>query len=204
MSESITNSHLLREARAGSSDALGQLLQLYENYLRVLLLAQFQSRLKARVSPSDVLQETFYEAHRDFSQFRGLTIPEFLTWIRKILIHNLKRCIDQHVHAARRDVRREIGVDDLAASLEHSAARLDAIVADQASSPTMRVEREEIRVAMTNFIAALPDDYRDVIVLRHFRGLSFEEIGKEMDRSSGATRMLWLRAIKQLQARFNA
>jgi len=45
----------------------------------------------------------------------------------------------------------------------------------------------------------MPASHREVIVLRNFQGLSFEEIGRRMNRSSGAVRMLWLRAIRQLQ-----
>ncbi len=199
MSPSISKIQLLEKARAGSADALGELLQLYENYLRVLVLAQFEARLRARVSPSDVLQETFYEVHRDFSNFRGVTVQEFLAWIRQILIHNLKRCAERHVYAARRDVRREVNAEELAARLEQSAARLDSIIADAASSPSMRMEREELQLQVANQVANLPADYRDVIVMRHFRSMTFEEIARTMDRSAGAIRMLWLRAIKQLQ-----
>lgn len=200
MSLSSSKMQLLDRARAGSSDALGELLQLYENYLRVLLLAQFESRLRARVSPSDVLQETFFEAHRDFANFRGGSLSEFVAWIRKILIHNLKRCVERHVHAARRDVRREVSVEELASRLEQSAARLDAILADGASSPSMQAEREEMQLRVANLVANLPSDYRDVIVMRHFRSLSFDDIALAMDRSAGAVRMLWVRAIKRLQA----
>lgn len=200
MSLSTTKLQLLDRARAGSTDALGQLLQLYENYLRVLVLAQFEARLRARVSPSDVLQETFCEAHRDFASFRGGTLPEFVAWIRQILVHNLKRCADRHVYAARRDVRREVNVEDLAARLDQSTARLDAMIADGATSPSLRVERQQQQLQIANLVANLPPDYRDVIVMRHFQSMSFDDIAGVMDRSAGAVRMLWLRAIKQLQA----
>lgn len=199
-SSSASTTLLLERAREGSDNSLGRLLKLFENYLRVLVLAQLEQRLAARVSPSDVVQETFYEAHRDFAQFRGVTTGEFVAWIRKILIHNLQRVAEQHVHTEKRDVRREVGLEDLAANFEQSAARLDAFLADQGASPSMVAERHELQIEVANRVAELPADYRDVIVLRHFRGLSFEAIGKQMDRSAGATRMLWLRAIKTLQA----
>jgi len=62
---------LLAAAQAGTNGCLTQLLQLYSNYLRLLAGAQLDNRLRARVSPSDVVQETMFEAHRDFAQFAG-------------------------------------------------------------------------------------------------------------------------------------
>ena len=57
---------------------------------------------------------------------------------------------------------------------------------------------------LADHLAKMPSDYRDVIVLRNLQKLSFEEIGQRMERSSGAVRMLWLRAIKQLREQMNA
>jgi RNA polymerase sigma-70 factor (ECF subfamily) len=48
-------------------------------------------------------------------------------------------------------------------------------------------------------MAQLPDDYRDVLVLRNLQGLPFEDVARRIDRSVGATRMLWLRAIEKLR-----
>jgi RNA polymerase sigma-70 factor (ECF subfamily) len=56
-------------------------------------------------------------------------------------------------------------------------------------------------VALADNLAALPPDYREVIVMRHLQGLSFGEIAQGMDRSEGAVRMLWLRAIGQLRSK---
>ena len=48
-------------------------------------------------------------------------------------------------------------------------------------------------------LEGLPDDYRQVIMMRNLQGLSHAEIATEMDRSERAIRMLWLRALKQLR-----
>ena len=113
----VTAEELLAQARSGSNECLGQLLQLYNNYLRFLVLAHLEHRLRARVGPSDVVQETFFEAHRDFANFRGKTTGEFLAWLRRILVNNLHRVIEEHVLAEKRDVRREISLERLAAAV---------------------------------------------------------------------------------------
>ena len=59
---------LFASALEGSTSCLGRLLTIYTNYLKLLVTAQLDGRLRARVSPSDIVQETFFEAHRDFPQ----------------------------------------------------------------------------------------------------------------------------------------
>ncbi len=194
---------LLDQARAGSGESLGQLLQLYANYLKVMVLGQLEHNLRARVSPSDVVQETFFEAHRDFPQFRGSTTPEFLAWLRRILVNNLCRVVEQHLLAGKRDVRREVSLERLATALEQSTARLEAILPDPGASPSAFLQRRETEAALADQLALLPTDYRDVIILRHLEQLPFEDIGQRMGRSSGAVRMLWLRAVKALRERLD-
>jgi RNA polymerase sigma-70 factor (ECF subfamily) len=195
---------LLDRARSGSTESLGRLLQLYQNYLRLLTVAQLEQRLRGRVSPSDVVQETFFEAHRDFVQFRGTTAAEFIAWLRRILVNNLYRVVEQHVLAEKRDVRRELSLERLATALEESTARLEAVIPDPGRSPCADLQHQELEVMLADEIASLPADYREVIILRHIQLLPFDEVGRRMDRSSGAARMLWLRAIKQLRGRLDS
>ena len=199
-----TGDELLGLAQAGSGESLGQLLGLYANYLKLLVLAQLDQNLRVRVSPSDVVQETFFEAHRDFSQFRGRSSGEFVAWLRRILVNNLCRVAEQHLLAGKRDVRREVSLDRLATALEQSTARLEAVLPDMGSSPSAGAHRREMELVLADELAELPSDYRDVIVLRHIEGLPFDEVGLRMERSSGAVRMLWLRAVKALRERLEA
>jgi RNA polymerase sigma-70 factor (ECF subfamily) len=192
---------LFTAARAGSNSSLGRLLTLYTNYLKLLVSAQMDDRLRGRVSPSDIIQESFYEAHRDFPQFRGQSPGEFVVWLRRIVVNNILRVVEQHVLTEKRDVRREISMEEIGRRLEQSTVRLETLLAIDGDSPSgCAVQREnEIRLADT--LARLPDDYREVIVLRHIEGLPFDDVGKRMNRSTGAVRMLWLRALRLLRER---
>jgi RNA polymerase sigma-70 factor (ECF subfamily) len=190
---------LLAQAKAGSGESLGDLLELFSNYLHVLALGQMGRRLQTRVSTSDVVQETFLEAHQAFPQFRGTSVPEFYAWLRKILVNNLHRTIEANVHAQKRDVRREITLDALAKSLDQSTARLDAVLLDREVSPSRAFARHELQIRIANTLALLPLDYRYVLVLRHLESMPFEVVAQKMGRSVGAVRMLWLRAIESLR-----
>src|SRR3954470_16485149 len=190
---------LFMSARQGSGSCLGQLLALYTNYLKLLVAAQLDTRLRARVSPSDIVQESFFEAHRDFADFRGNSIGEFVVWLRRIVVNNILRVVEQHVLAEKRDVRREVSLEEIGRRLEKSTVRLETLLAEQAESPSGCAVRREDELLLADTLASMPADYRDVIVLRHIEGLPFEEVAARMDRSAGAVRMLWLRALKKMR-----
>jgi RNA polymerase sigma-70 factor (ECF subfamily) len=190
---------LIKQARRGSKSSLGPLLEQYRNYLVVLATTQIERRLQPRVSPSDVVQETMLRAHKNFAQFRGTTEPELLAWLRQILVNNLAHFVEQHVLAARRDVRREVSIERLGVALEQSTIQLAALVPAQGKSPSMAVQQREEAVVLADRLSKLSDDYREVLVLRNLQGLPFDEVAKRIGRSVGATRMLWLRAIEKLR-----
>ena len=190
---------LINLARGGDSERLGALLELYRNYLAVLASTQIDRRLKPRVSPSDVVQETMLKAHRAFGDFRGASEKELLVWLRQILVNNLATFVEQHLIAAKRDVRREVSVEKLGASLEQSTIQLDTLLLADVSSPSLSVQKREDAVLLADRISSLPDDYGEVLMLRNLKGQSFGEIARIMKRSEGAARMLWLRAIEKLR-----
>src|SRR5262249_48816230 len=84
---------LLYAARAGSPEALGQMLEACRCYLLGIADREFDAGLRAKGAPSDLVQETFLEAQRDFAQFQGSTEAELLAWLRRMLLHNLANFI---------------------------------------------------------------------------------------------------------------
>jgi RNA polymerase sigma-70 factor (ECF subfamily) len=198
-SQSGRAEQLLALARAGDAEPVGQLLQLYRNYLLVLARTQFDQRLRRRVSPSDLVQEAMLAAHRDFAQFNGHTERQFLAWLRQILIHCLHRAIETHLKTKMRDVRCEISIEHVSAALDRSSAKLGEMLVDPAPSPSAPMQARENAVAFANQLAALRPHYRDVIIMRNLQGLSFEKIAGQMQRNPGAVRMLWLRAVDKLR-----
>ncbi len=190
---------LLGRARGGDVESLGELLQWYASYLTILATTQLDRRLRRRVNPSDLVQETMLAAHRDFAAFRGASQPEMLGWLRKILINTMHRTFATHVKAGKRDIRREVSIDRISSQMEESACNLASILPGKAASPSEPMRSRERAVDLANQLNKLPSQYRDVIVFRVLQGLSFDEIAHRMDRSSGAVRMLWLRALDQFK-----
>jgi RNA polymerase sigma-70 factor (ECF subfamily) len=191
---SRTPEYLLERARSGDSEAFGQLLAQYENYLRLIARALSGAALRSRVDPSDLVQDAFLEAHRDFPVFTGATEGELLAWLRRILARNLADGA-RYQKAALRDHRRQKSLELL---LEKSSDSLQQALAATASTASSVASRRERAVLLADALEALPHDYREVVILRNLEGLRFGEIATRMGRSSGAVRMLWARAIERL------
>ena len=109
-------------------------------------------------------------AYRDFAQFRGSSEPELLAWLRQILIHCLHHAYETHVKAGRRDLRREVSLDDVDRSLDRSAVRLGQVLAAPGESPSSPAHQQERAVEIADKLAQLRPDYREVIVLRNLEG----------------------------------
>jgi len=193
---------LLHGARQAPENRLGRLLELYRNYLRLLAESQLDRKLRTRLSPSDLVQETMLEAHRDFAQFRGVSESEFLGWLRQILVNNMSRQIEFHVLAGKRDIRREISLDRLRGALGRSTAQLGVFLPGREDAPSAIVERRERAVILADIMSQLPTDHRQVLMLRNLQGLPFQDVAERMGRSVPAAKMLWVRAIKSLRDRF--
>ncbi|MCO8125033.1 sigma-70 family RNA polymerase sigma factor [Stieleria sp. TO1_6] len=189
---------LLRRAVAGDRESLDRLLESYSGYLHVLSRGQLDKRIQQRVDPSDIVQETLLEAHRDIASFRGAELHEFTGWLRQVLVHNIANAVGTHMLAAKRSVRREQILGSLSASIDQSHQRLSALTAGH-RSPASEADHQETLSELASALEQLPANYRTVIVFRHLEGLDFAEIASRMARSSGAVRMLWLRAIEQLR-----
>ena len=76
---------------------------------------------------------------------------------------------------------------------------LAELLADNAVSPSVHADNREQQMIIADALESLPEDYREVIVLRNLRGLSHAEVAVQLDRTESAVRMLWLRALKQLR-----
>jgi len=98
-------------------------LERFRSYLHLLARLQLQGRPPARLDPSDVVQQTLLEAHRQRGQFRGQTDVERAAWLRQILAHNLADAA-RRLHRDKRDVRRERSLEK---ELEQSSAQLARI-----------------------------------------------------------------------------
>ncbi len=185
---------ILMDARAGSPEALGDALEGYRGYLLAMAEKKLGADVRSKAGASDLVQETFLEAQRDFGRFRGKTRREFRVWLRRILLHNVGVFASQYRDTGKRDVGREVGLNG--AGWQRGPV---VDVAASTASPSAKLASLEQAQALRAAIDRLPDDYRRAITLRFDGSLTFEQIGRELGRSEEAARKIWVRAMEYLR-----
>lgn len=170
-------------------------LESFRDQLRLLARAELDTRLRGKIDPSDVVQQTLLEAHQAREQFRGQSEAELAVWLRRILAHNLADVVRRY-GAAARDVALERSLE---ASLAESASRLDIWLADERSSPSQQILRQEQLRRLYEALMALPDDQRIAMEAKHLHGLSVDEISRQIGRTATAVGGLLRRGMRRLR-----
>src|SRR5262245_4961414 len=111
----------LAAARSGSREALGQALEACRGYLHLLAERELDPDLRAKGSASDLVQETFLEAQKDFRQFHGNSEEELRAWLRQLLLNNLANFTRRYRTTAKRAVGREMRIEAGGSSAERAA-----------------------------------------------------------------------------------
>jgi RNA polymerase sigma-70 factor (ECF subfamily) len=198
MGTTASASDLIRRCRQGEAAAREELFNRYRHYLRLLAEAQLGRYLRAKCDPSDLVQQTLLEAHRDFAGFTGKHESELLARLRRILAHNLFNEA-RYQTAQQRAASREVSLEQVVAGVDSSSMTLGRGLAADTPSPSQNAARHEAAVRLADALSRLPADYQTVLLLRIFEGLPAEEVARHMDRTAGAVRMLQLRALTALR-----
>jgi RNA polymerase sigma-70 factor (ECF subfamily) len=172
-------------------------LERYRDYLRLPARFQLDPRLRARLDASDVVQQTFLQAHQALADFRGGTEAELAAWLRQILARNLAHAARDHGRG-RRDVARERSLE---ADLAASSARLEGWLAAEQPSPSQQAERNEQLLRLARVLGGLPEAQREALVLHYWQGWTTVEIGRHLGRSAAAVAGLLKRGLKELRGR---
>ena len=186
---------LIERARQEQPGALDRLLDSYRNYLRLLARTGLDASLQGKADPSDLAQDALLKASVRFGQFRGATDAELAGWLRKILARCLADFVRRHRSQSRR-AGREQSLDRL---LDRSSQAMERVLATDGSSPSASAQRRDLGVVLSDALAKLSEDHREVIVLHHLEGLDWDEVARRLGRTPGAARLLWTRALKQLR-----
>ncbi len=172
-----------------------QPVEAYTEYLRLLARLQLAPQLRAKLNPSDVVQQTVLQAHTHRDQFRGRTEDEWVGWLRTILTNVLTTALRAYGRKAR-DVGREWSID---ANLEASASRIEQWLAAEQSSPSQRASRHEQLVRLATALSQLPTDQREAVELHHLGGYTVAEVGEFMGRTRAAAMGLIFRGLQHLR-----
>jgi RNA polymerase sigma-70 factor (ECF subfamily) len=152
-------------------------------------------RLQRRFDASDLVQEALLKAHQNIGQFRGLSEPELVKWLQTILASAAADEV-RKARAQKRDVALE---QSLQAAVAESSARLEAFLAAEHSTPSQQAERQELLLRVSAAVDRLPDDQRDVVILRDLLGTPVAQIAEQLGRTEKSVAGLLLRGRAKLR-----
>jgi RNA polymerase sigma-70 factor (ECF subfamily) len=183
---------LLRRAQAGETRAIEELLAGYRAYLRQFVELRLDPKLRSRVDPSDVVQETQMEAARRLKGYlEGPPVP-FRLWLRQIAQDRLLNMHRRHVTTARRALGREQALP------ERSSLLLAHQLLASGSTPSQQLSRRELVRRLRQAMAQLSETDREILLLRNFEGLSNQEVGDLLGIDPAAASQRHGRALLRL------
>jgi RNA polymerase sigma-70 factor (ECF subfamily) len=184
---------LLRRLRDGERDALALLFNYYRPRLRQMVRLRMDTRMAARVDPSDVLQEAYLDAARQVQSYLRRPAVAVYVWLRGLTWERLLNLQRDHLGAQRRAVDRELPLP--AESSVHLARQLLA----QGPSPSQGLLQDELRQRVQQALAALAPTDHEVILMRHFEGMSNREVAQTLGLSDSGATMRYGRALFRLK-----
>lgn len=184
---------LLVQARQGDQQALGSLIDRYRPYLLKIACNEADTDLQAKEGESDLVQDTYLNAVRAFSLFKGQTPHDLRAWLRRILLNQIIGS-HAHYHADKRAIDAEVPLQAVAGN--------DGCLAE-VSTPSEQLVREEERQMLEMAFQTLPDIERTIIALRQKDGCAFAEIARRLNMTEDAAQKRWVRAIQALEEKVN-
>jgi RNA polymerase sigma-70 factor, ECF subfamily len=191
--DSAETRRLLDEVRAGDETAFDRLFAHHRTGLRQFVANRLDPRIRARLDPSDIVQETQLEAYRRMDDFLTRRPMPFRVWLRKTAYERLLKLRRFHVEAARRSVGRELVLPD------HSSMLLAHAFLDQGSSPSKQLARTELVRRVRQAVAELSEADREILLMRSVEELPYREIACILDIDAGAARQRYGRALLRLR-----
>ena len=179
-----TDEQLLERARAGDGDAFGEVVRRWERKIYALTYGILGSPEDAR----DASQETFIAAYRNLQGFRGEA--KVSSWLHRIAVN---QCISRQRRAR---VRAETALDE-----EVEAAGEGFLKAPSAESPARATESRQRAEAVRRAVASLPQELREVVLMKEFEELTFQEIAEALQIPLSTVKSRLYTALRQMRLR---
>lgn len=184
-----TTFDLLSRGRQGAEDALSLLFDRYRRRLAVLIRYKLGPQQRSKLDADDLVQETLLRAYRDLPQFTYRSPGSFMRWLSAIADHTITDAV-RYAHRVRRQGN-EVGFRS--ESNPGGAEPADTL------TPSRVLAQEERLQALLRKLDALPEHYREALLLAKIEGLTTEEISARLGKPRQAVSLLIFRALERLR-----
>lgn len=187
---------LLQQLVAGDDRAAEALLGKHRDRLKKMVSCRMDPRLAARVSPSDVVQETMITAARDLDSFAKDRPMPFYPWLRRLAWNRLMDLQRRHLYRQKRAVGRE---EQAAPMTDQSLFELAKRLVGHGPSPSRAAQTRETRERLRAALDELEPTQREVLLLKYVEDMTLAEAAAVLDITVDAAKMRHLRAVQRLR-----
>lgn len=163
--------------------------ELFESLVLEHQTLVYNLALRMMANPADAedcAQEAFVKAYRSLPTFRGEA--SFSSWLYRLTTNV---CLDA-LRAKKRRAETSLTAED------ENGEETELSIPDPGDGPEATAEKNERRALVHRALRQLPEDFRQVLLLRELGGLSYDEIGHEMQLEAGTVKSRIFRARKKL------
>jgi RNA polymerase sigma-70 factor, ECF subfamily len=188
---------LMDAVLTGDGEALASLFSLYRDRLRRMVELRLDARLRGRVSPSDILQESYIGALQRLPHYQASSDIPLFVWLRAVTMQRLIDVHRRHLGGQVRDASREIRLGEVEA-IEAGTGQIAELIANT-TSPSLAARRGEIMAVVREALEQLDAIDREVLVLRHFEQMSNHEAAAALEIKPAAASKRYVRAVERLK-----
>ena len=181
MTANLTDEQLVEIAVRDDPDAFGEIVKRWERKIFALCFGMLQAEEDAR----DAAQETFIAAYRNLGNFRGEA--KVSSWLHRIAVN---QCLTKRRRAK---THGESSLED------ENQADETSFTAPLTLSPLRSLEQNERLKLVRQAISSLPQDLRQVILMKEFEEMTFQQISETLDLPVSTVKSRMYTALKQLR-----
>jgi RNA polymerase sigma-70 factor, ECF subfamily len=187
---------LQQRAQAGDQDAWGELLSSQQERLLRIIGLRMEPRLRNRVDPADIIQETFLEATRRRQEFFERSGVPLFIWLRLLALQKLAEIHRHHVGAKSRSLNREKRPERMVS--HDTSAMIVAQLLGHTTTPSRIVAQAELEQRLRAALDQLDPLDREIIMLRNFEKLTNPEAAGILGLGLSTAGSRYVRAIRKL------
>jgi RNA polymerase sigma-70 factor (ECF subfamily) len=191
--DSAETRRLLDLGRAGDKNAFEELFRRHRAFVRQVIDLRLDDRLRSRLDPSDLVQETQMEAFRRLPDYFQSEPMPFHLWLRCTAYNRLQAARRRHLGAGKRSVEHECLLP------EGSSLSLAEYFVARGSTPSQHLSRRELVREVRRVMAELSEADRDILIMRNLESLSNLEVAQVLAIEPAAARQRYSRALVRLR-----
>ena len=191
--DSADTRQLLQQVKVGEPKARERLFAKHRAFLVRFITLRADPKLRARLDPSDVVQEAHLEALRRLDKYLDAPTLSFRLWLRQLAYDRLLQLRRRHVNAKQRSLERDVYLP------EDSSVHLAWRLLSAAPAPGSELVKKEFIARVRDAVHELPEVDREIVLLRNFEELSNQEAAQLLDIKAATASQRYGRALIKLR-----